>query len=99
MLSTPRGRCDPFPLHSLKSSAICILCKVKGCKQDLEEVCSTRVQLESRLESAISYVKVTNHRWAEGASKYVEKASSKEDYDTCKPAFPQLANSQLTSHL
>ena len=45
MVSTPRGRCDPFPLHNLKSSAICTLCKVKDCNQ-----------LESRLESAISDV-------------------------------------------
>jgi len=91
MLSTPRDRCDPFPLHNLKRSAICVLRKVNSCKQDLEEVRSTTVQLESRLERAISDLKIANLRWAEGASKYVEKASSKGDYDICKPAFSSVS--------
>ena len=91
MLSTPRHRCDPFPLHGLKNSAICILRKVNSCNQDLEEVSSARVQLESRLETAISDLKVANHRWAESASKHVEKASSNGDYDTCKPAFSTVS--------
>jgi len=85
ILSTPRNICDPFPLDNLKNSAICIKHRLNSYKQDLEEVSSAKVQLESQLESAISDLKVANQRWTEAASKLVGKASSKQEYNTSKP--------------
>src|SRR6266702_4102903 len=74
-----------------KNSAICILHKRNRSKEDLEEVSSARVQLESRLESAISDLKAANHRWAQGASGKLHRRGN-----TCKPSFSSV--SQFTAN-